>query len=455
MIWDSSKIPDHSLLLSKLDLPEYVQNKNKIGEIHKSHEQKLPRLDYRNLPTEFMNNQNFIINLNVILENIRSNMKTQRDIDDIYTKFVSLLHNEINSIILLKKMKFKSGKEFWNDILETHWKNMRQKETLFKKSKYKKDKQILWISFKHAQSQFNKKFKFFKYQYEKTKMIEFETLNINNPIEFWNKIKQLGPYKKNSIPMEVIKENGILVTDSDSVLSIWQSEFRKLYNLDVTENFDHSFYKLVTHSLKCKQELMNDPMYISESILNMNISISEVTRLVKKAKSGKAVGVDKIPYEILKHKNIEQLLKMFFLLCFDTGKIPAQWSKAVIVPIAKSGNKDPRMPLNYRGISLLCNTAKLYSSLINNRLVKFFEHKIKLCDEQNGFRANRSCEEYIFSLTTIIRKNLSVNQDIFAAFIDLQKAFDFVNRKLLLFKLIKNEIQGKIFFAIKSMLEHT
>ena len=36
----------------------------------------------------------------------------QRDIDDIYTKLVSLLHNEINYIILLKKTKFKSGKEF-------------------------------------------------------------------------------------------------------------------------------------------------------------------------------------------------------------------------------------------------------------------------------------------------------------------------------------------------------
>ena len=127
---------------------------------------------------------------------------------------------------------------------------------------------------------------------------------------------------------------------------------------------------------------------------------------------------------------------MFFQLCFDTGKIPAQWPKAVIVSIPKSGNKDPRMPLNYRGISLLCNTAKLYSSLINNRLVHFIEHKIKLHvrDEQNGFRANRSCEDHIFSLTTIIRKSLSVNQDIFVAFIDLQKAFDFVDRKLLLFK---------------------
>ena len=108
-------------------------------------------------------------------------------------------------------------------------------------------------------------------------MIEFETLNVNNPVEVWNKIKQLGPYKKNSIPMEVVKENGNLETDSDSVLSIWQTVFRKLYNLDVTENFGHSFYKLVTHSLKCKEELMNDPMYISKSILNMNISISEVT----------------------------------------------------------------------------------------------------------------------------------------------------------------------------------
>ena len=39
-----------------------------------------------------------------------------------------------------KKTKVKSGKEFRNDVLETHWKNMRQKEKLLKK--YEKDKII-------------------------------------------------------------------------------------------------------------------------------------------------------------------------------------------------------------------------------------------------------------------------------------------------------------------------
>ena len=68
-------------------------------------------------------------------------------------------------------------------------------------------------------------------------------------------------------------------------------------------------------------------------------------------------------------------------------------------------------------------------------------------DEQNGFRANRSCEDHIFTLNSLIRNNVNV----YAAFIDLKKAFDFVDRDMLLYKLIKNGIDGKVYNSLKSM----
>ena len=78
------------------------------------------------------------------------------------------------------------------------------------------------------------------------------------------------------------------------------------------------------------------------------------------------------------------VLHKFIQLCFDSGQIPQKWSQALIVPIPKSSNKDSRIPLNYRGISLLCTSAKLYSSILNKRLISYLEENNSLVDEQNG-----------------------------------------------------------------------
>ena len=93
--------------------------------------------------------------------------------------------------------------------------------------------------------------------------------------------------------------------------------------------------------------------------------------------------------------------------------------------------------------------------MLNNRIVQFLETNSILAEEQNGFRASRSCLDHIFSLTCLIRQRLSLNLDTFACFIDLKKAFDFINRKLLLFKLLMLGINGKIFYALEEILSET
>ena len=82
------------------------------------------------------------------------------------------------------------------------------------------------------------------------------------------------------------------------------------------------------------------------------------------------------------------------------------------------------MPTEYRGISLLSHIGKIYSQILNNRVVSYCEEIDLFCDEQNGFRQSRSCEDHIFSLTTIIRNRLKFKRDTYVAFIDMQKAFD-------------------------------
>ena len=58
---------------------------------------------------------------------------------------------------------------------------------------------------------------------------------------------------------------------------------------------------------------------------------------------------------------------------------------ALIKPIPKARDTDPCVPLNYRGISLLCTIPEVYSSVLNNRINKYFNMLNLLSDYQNGF----------------------------------------------------------------------
>ena len=76
-------------------------------------------------------------------------------------------------------------------------------------------------------------------------------------------------------------------------------------------------------------------------------------------------------------------------------------------------------------------------------------------EEQNGFRKNRSCQDHIYALTTVIRNRMTENKATYCAFIDMDKAFDWDNRKLLMYKLLNYNIDGKMYKSIKALLTHT
>ncbi len=65
--------------------------------------------------------------------------------------------------------------------------------------------------------------------------------------------------------------------------------------------------------------------------------------------------------------------------------IPSIWVTAIVTPIPKGKGKDPRVPLHYRGISLLSTIYKVNSSVLNHRLATYLETSGQIVDHQNGF----------------------------------------------------------------------
>ena len=129
---------------------------------------------------------------------------------------------------------------------------------------------------------------------------------------------------------------------------------------------------------------------------NQPFTTEEIDKICNQLKIGKAVGPDMIPNEVLKHLGLRKLMLDFLNFCFLHNVIPSIWRKAIIAPIPKSAAKDPCVPLNYRGISLLSCIYKMYSSILNLRLTTHCERNNYIVDEQNGFRAERSCQDHKF-----------------------------------------------------------
>ncbi len=110
------------------------------------------------------------------------------------------------------------------------------------------------------------------------------------------------------------------------------------------------------------------------------------------------------------------------------------------------------MPINYKGLSLLSCIYKVYSGIINSRIVKYLEDLDWFVNEQAGFRKGRSCQDQMFSLTSIIHNRHTQH---LPTFVDMQKAFDSVDIDLLFMKLLINNIDGKVYNVIKAMHSNT
>ena len=113
---------------------------------------------------------------------------------------------------------------------------------------------------------------------------------------------------------------------------------------------------------------------------------------------------------VLKEPAFLTLLWAIVAKCFEQGVVPFIWRQAVITPIPKGRDKDIFTPLNYRGISLLSTVSKVYSSILNSRLSEYLETCGVLCEEQNGFRKGRSCEDHAFVLTNLIQDRIDQQQ---------------------------------------------
>ena len=87
---------------------------------------------------------------------------------------------------------------------------------------------------------------------------------------------------------------------------------------------------------------------------------------------------------------------------------------------------------NYQPIAIINMTCKLCMLMVRERIDKWTEDSGMLGEIQGGFRRGMRTEDNLFMLERLIEMVKGRKEEIFVAFLDMEKAYDRVNRKKLM-----------------------
>ncbi|VDP27536.1 unnamed protein product [Schistosoma curassoni] len=214
--------------------------------------------------------------------------------------------------------------------------------------------------------------------------------------------KPAGKYSKPERPVK--DKEGKPITETQQQRSRWVEYLEKLLNRPAPMN----------------------PPDIETAHTDLPIDVNpptteEIRMPVRQIKNGKAAGPDNIPAEALKSdvKVTTSMLYLLFKKIWEEEQVPMDWKEGHLIKIPK---KDLSKCENYRGITLLSVSGKVFNRVLLNRMKEAVDAQLR--DQQARFRRDQSCTDQIATLRIIVEQSVKWNSSLYINFIDYEKAFD-------------------------------
>ena len=183
-------------------------------------------------------------------------------------------------------------------------------------------------------------------------------------------------------------------------------------------------------------QFCKDRLQPADSFLIPEIAVHEVGKYICGLKNKKSMGLDNTNAFLLKLAlpYIVESLTHIYNLCIKTNLFPDAWKSAKVIPLPK--NNDGSDLNNFRPISILSVLSKPLEKHVHKHLSNFIEDKNLFYEYQSGFRKHHSCATAVTRLCDTWLSAINKSQICGAVFLDLKKAFDLVDHKILLEKLL-------------------
>jgi hypothetical protein len=251
-----------------------------------------------------------------------------------------------------------------------------------------------------------------------------------------------------------MNQEGVLCTNPADIDDAWLAHYQALARdvIGFSQNPEH-WEDIIPDALPGSPQVSPD----NQAKLNGNITWQEVMVVLKRLKSWKAPGGDRIPVDFLKvfvtdEEEANPAILALTRVCnrmFCEGKLPAVWTTAVVVSIFKKG--DPTDCGNYRGISLIDSTLKVLLSILTTRLQTVLEDSGMVVKEQAGFRPREECMGQVTALYEVLRRRFLNKTDTHVLFLDFQKAYDVVPHEALFRHLKVLGISGTFMVFLRNL----
>lgn len=420
---------DHYMVVAKINKKLYIPNKNEKRNVeHKKQYKTIKIYKLRDAETRGIYRQKVSEEIRRMGSNVEFN---EMDVEDAWALYKNIMFKAAEEACGVTTQGMGKHTVWWNEEIKSQIKTKKQmwKQYLqtrdtehyeLYKSERKKVKQMVLNQKENTWKEFGTK---------------LERNSKENRKLFFKVMKELRTEKVYNKQQIRNKEGKILIQEQE-VAQRWEEYFRELYNQ--TQRADN------------KDEVTEEE---NEEQDEQDITINEIKEAVKKIKLGKSAGHDKITPEMIKYSGEEgyNILQLVYNKIWQTGKVPKDWELGVVIPIYKKGDK--RNCNNYRGITLLSVAAKTFERVLDTRLRSIIEPQLE--KSQSGFRKGYSIQDHIFTIKQIIEKTHKQSTETHLVFIDLEKAFDRIQRDVVWKSLKRRGVNNRLRLSIASMYHNT
>ena len=231
-------------------------------------------------------------------------------------------------------------------------------------------------------------------------------------------------------------ENGNLLRDKGDILRRWERFFGNLLNTK-----SPALQPSIVEKVQQRRKAPPPPPPGARSQIGEPISLeaettcAETQKAVRAMANWKAPGADLLPVELLKLDDPTRepvVLKHFhaiFVRVWRGEEIPQEWKYATIKVLPKKSDRSDCN--NFRGISLVSHAGKVLLKIVASHLSDFCKAQQILPEEQCGFRPARSTIDMLFVVHRLQELGRQRKIQLYMCFVDLQKAYDTVDRELL------------------------